>query len=158
MFNFRNDETLSILEKQRLREKVGQTYREYYVLITYIGSAYKWFVLHLEIVMVTAMVLCLSACTKIPDPGVSIRLGVIGFVGTTVFLSLFSSLADVHERFEAMTSSWRKLHLQDTWMKQFLRSVKPRGIMVGSYFEVDKGLVMTLAGIIVDNTVSAMML
>lgn len=108
--------------------------------------------------MVIAMTLCFTASTRIPDNVVAIRMAVVGLLGTIVFLSIFRSLADVQERFEAMTNSWKKLPLQDTWMKEFLRSVKPRGIMVGSYFEADKGLVMTIAGIIVNNTVSLIML
>ena len=133
------------MEKVKLRDTVDQTYGEYYVLITNIGSAYKWFIFHLEVVMVTTMIVCLSACTRIPDQVVAARLGVLGFVGTAVFLSLFSSLADVHEQFEGMTSSWRQLPLQDAWMKKFLRSAKPLGIRVGSYFEAFFSYVLILS-------------
>lgn len=150
---------MKILQKLKLRHNVGLIRSQQYVLLSNINTEYRGFMLTLEVVLIATVTLCFCASARYTDDGVlAMRLLIVGCIGATTLLAVFSSAADAFEGSEAMVMSWRRLPLQDAWMKRFLKSVKPAGIMVGSYFEADKGLVMTIARIIVDNTVSLIML
>ena len=120
------------------------------------NSNFRWIIAITEALITTFAVISFGAAAK-TDGLVALRALVVGLGVTSIFLLFIKNMAEVHEHFEAMLSSWRRLPGQDAWMRRFLRSTRPRGITVGNYFTVDRGLVLTVAGIIINNTVTVLM-
>ena len=149
---------MKLRDKVKLRWSVSRKYNQHYLLIANMNAECKWLVLSFEIIMIVILMASCFAAVRISDGLLAVRLCVVTCVGATVTMVIFSSLADVHAYSAEMLTSFKHLPLRDAWFRRFMRSVRPVGVMVGSYFEADKGLVMTIAGIIVDNTVSLLIL
>ena len=62
--------------------------------------------------------------------------------------------AEVYETSEGMLNTWRRSeHVHgNIWFRKFLRSCKPARIPLGSLFYIDKGFILTVLSIIIDNS------
>ena len=149
---------MTLREKLKLRFRLSRKYSQHYLLMANINAECRWLTLSFEIIMILLLTAIFFAGVRTSDGLLAVRLCIVACVAFTICLIMFNSMADIHAEFQQMVTSWKYLPLRDAWFRRFMRSVRPIGIMVGSYFEADKGLVMTIAGIIVDNTVSLLML
>ena len=145
-------------ERMELRKTMCRKYSQHYLLVLNLDSEYRWLMFSLEIILIMIITVCFFASIRISDGLLATRLCVVAVVSTVVTLGIFSAMAEVHADFQNMATSWKCLPMRDAWFRRYMKCVKPIGLKVGSYFVADKGLVMTIAGIIVDNTVSLLML
>lgn len=83
---------------------------------------------------------------------------VVGNIGITAYVILYSVLrfsATVHTRSEEVIGRW-KCRARGPFARQ-LRTLRPVSVTVGSYFFVDMGLILTATAMIVDNSITLLL-
>ena len=79
-----------------------------------------------------------------------------GVVGGSAWLYLhlaFRALGSIHDTSDEALRVSRRMN-GNSWFRRFLRSCKPLKVSVGGLYYVDKGMPLTLAGIILESTVN----
>ena len=88
--------------------------------------------------------------------GVSIRSLVVALVVGYGFVQLLEATAEVHQTSSDVLEEWRKVSRRDVpvWFPRFLKSCPCLSIPVGSFFYVDRGLILTFLSITLNNSAS----
>ena len=75
----------------------------------------------------------------------------IGTVALSILVSIWKKLGELHEASFLTLSAWRRMK-SAPWFRKFLRSTPALRVQVGRFFYVDKMMILTLLGIIIQNT------
>ena len=114
------------------------------------GSVYRHWVILKELLDIIVMILNIYRAAVMGN----YRAMVLVFAVGAIFAWLLQQLAGVYEEWKLVLHSWRKVRRVRKWGRMFLKSCRPVGIPVGSFFYVDRGFMLTVLSIVVYNSAS----
>ena len=112
------------------------------------ASIYRHWVISKELLDIIAMILNVYQAVVIRN----YRAIILVFAVAAVLSWILQQLAGVYEEWKMALHSWQKVPQIPKWGRMFLRSCKPVGIPVGSFFYVDRGFMFTVLSIVINNS------
>ena len=138
------------------KERFARRYKAFSVLNAHFTSLYGGWMVLIQVGMLTYMILNIYQAVAF-DRWQSLVLALTGGSCVRYFLG---QTAQVHEQSAALLSDWaRKCGKQRNgreagWFRRFLRSCKEVHVPIGSYFYVDRNLMLTSLSIIMNTSAS----
>ena len=122
------------------------------ILQAHFSQLYSTYMLGLEMFAITTVVLNLYMAVEFHSG----RPLVMAMGSTVTYWWGMLEFAWVYETSREVMTAWkRSQHVQDSlWFRKFLRSCKPIRIPLGSFFYIDRGVVLTIMSIIVNSSAS----
>ena len=135
-----------------MAKQFSKKYRSLTVLQAHFAVLFRHYVSILQ----TASIFCVVTNTYQAVVGGSVRsllLALTVFFGHMQFLE---ATARVHHTSADVLLEWRRVHRRKLplWFPRFLRSCRHVSIPVGSFFYIDRGLVLTILSIVTNASAS----
>ena len=128
--------------------KLASKCRALTVLQAEYASIYRHWIISKELLDIIAMILNIYQAVAIRN----YRAIILVFAVAAVLSWILQQLAGVYEEWKMALHSWQTVPQVPKWGRIFLRSCRPIGIPVGSFFYVDRGFMLTVLSIVINNS------
>ena len=133
----------------------ARKYRQLEVVLQYLNRAYSPMIYpSTEYILVGVIIFALVGALKSEGP---MQYG-LGFIALACYLALaatFRSAAEFHARSQKLLQNWRGiLNRHDPAEPRILKTFPELKLKIGSFGFVDTTLILTLSGVILDNSIS----
>ena len=112
------------------------------------ASNYRHWVIIKELLEIIAMIMNIFQAVVFRN----YRAIVLVFAVAAVLSWILQQLAGVYKEWKRVLDSWQKMQRIPKWEKMFLRSCRPVGVPVGTFFYVDRGFMLTVLSIVLNNS------
>ena len=132
--------------------RYARQHRALDVLQAHFSQLYSTYMLGLEMFAITTAVLNLYMAVEFH----SFRPLIMAIGSSATYWWGMMEFAEVHETSRGMMEAWRRSeHVQDdVWFRKFIHSCKPIRIPLGSFFYIDRGVILTIMSIIISSSAS----
>ena len=127
-------------------KKIARLHRELYILKTACDEIFSTFILACEMMGIVFTTVNLFQAVIFS----SVKNLCVGLFSLLITFIFFATIADAYEESELARQSWRAVQLK--WFTKFRRSAMPLAITMGSFYFVDRALLLTILDIITNNT------
>lgn len=115
----------------------------------------SWMLWGVEVVLVATSIF--SLCGAIWIEGIrALHIFIVAMAAMAILLTLWNSLAQIYDTAVNVVKQFkqRAVNFGRTvpWLPKYLRSTRPIRVKIGNFFYIDRMLILTLLGIITENT------
>ena len=116
----------------------------------------RWVLWTGEVILITIVVFGL--CGSLWAEGYQrLRLLVVAIFSLGLLTTFWSGFGSVYENSSDVLAQWRQRGRLPLHARQFLRATRPVRVEIGSYFYVDRAMVLTILGIVTENTFNVLL-
>ena len=141
------------------RMSIGRFRREHRtleVLQCNMNDLVRWLMWAEEVILITTVVFGL--CGSVWAEGFrSIRLFIVAAFALSFLVTIWTGLGALYESSVEVLTVWKAQTGLPLDARKFLRSTRPIRVEIGSYFYADRPLVLTLLGVITENTFNVLL-
>ena len=116
----------------------------------------RWVWWSIKVILISIVVFGLCGCVW-AEGFPRVRLFVVAMFSLGLLTSFWKGLGAVYETCVDVLAKWKQQERSPQYVRKFLRATRPDRVQIGSYFYADGSMVLTLLGIVTENTCNVLL-
>ena len=126
------------------------------VLKCNLNDLMRWVWWSSEVILISIVVFGLCGCVW-AEGFPRVRLFVVAMFSLGLLTSFWKGLGAVYETSVDVLAKWKEQGTPSVYVRKFLRATRPDRVQIGRYFYADGSMVLTLLGIVTENTFNVLL-